>query len=92
MVKKVSGKWHICVDYIDLNKVCLKDSYPLPRIDQLVDTTSRYTLLSFMDAFLGYNQIRLAPKDEENMSFIIDQGTYYYKVMPFSLKNAGETY
>ena len=51
MVKKANGKWRMCVDYTDLNKACLKDSYPLPRIDQLVDSTAGHQLLSFMDAF-----------------------------------------
>ena len=63
-VKKASGKWRICVDYSDLNKACPKDSFPLSRIDQLVDATSRHTLLSFMDAFSGYNQIQMDPEDE----------------------------
>ena len=57
MVKKANGKWCICIDYTDLNKACPKDSFPLPKIDQLVDDTSGHKLLSFMDAFLGYNQI-----------------------------------
>ena len=80
------------MDYSDLNKGYPKDSFPLPRIDQLVDATSGDTLLSFMDAFSGYNQIRMAPEDEEHTSFVTDQGTYCYKVMPFGLKNAGATY
>ena len=57
MVKKASRKWRICVDYSDLNKACPKDSFPLPKIDQLVDATLGHTLFSFMDAFSGYNQI-----------------------------------
>ena len=57
MVKKASGKWRMYVDYIDLNKAYPKDSYPLPRVDVLVDSTTRHQLLSFMDAFSGYNQI-----------------------------------
>ena len=92
MVKKASRKWRICVDYTDLNKACSKDSYPLPRIDQLVDGSLGYTLLSFMDAFSGYKQIRMALEDEENTSFIIDRGMYCYKVMSFGLKNIGATY
>ena len=55
MVKKANGKWRMCVDFTDLNKVCPKDSYPLLWIDVLVDLTARYQLLSFMDAFSGYN-------------------------------------
>ena len=82
----------MCVDFTDLNKACPKDYYPLPRIDLLVDATTGYSLLSFMDAYSGYNQIRMHPADEENTSFITDQGTYYYRVMPFGLQNAGATY
>lgn len=63
----------------------------LSRIDQLVDATSRHKLLSFMDAFSCYNQNKMIPKDE-NTAFVIDKGTYYYKVMHFNLKNAGTTY
>ena len=63
MVKKANGKWRICVDFTDLNKACPKDSYPLPHIDQLVDSTTGHKLLSFMDAFLRYNQIRMDEAD-----------------------------
>jgi hypothetical protein len=59
MVKKSTGKWRMCVNFTDLNKACPKDSYPLPRIDQLVDSTAGHKLLSFMDAFSGYNQIQM---------------------------------
>ncbi|GMH09599.1 hypothetical protein Nepgr_011440 [Nepenthes gracilis] len=80
------------VDFTDVNKACPKDSFPLPRIDLLVDSTAGHELLSFMDAYSGYNQIRMSPADEEHTSFMTDQGTYCYKVMPFGLKNAGATY
>ncbi|KAL5574831.1 hypothetical protein UlMin_016530 [Ulmus minor] len=92
LVKKSSGKWRVCTDFTDLNKACPKDSFPLPRIDQLVDATVGHELLSFMDAYSGYNQIRMNPKDEEKTSFITNQGLYCYNVMPFGLKNAGATY
>ena len=91
-MKKANGKWRICVDFTDLNKACPKDSFPLPRIDQLVDSTARHKLLTFMDAFSGYNQIRMAEEDQEKTSFITSQGLYCYKVMPFGLKNIGATY
>ena len=70
MGKKANGKWRMCVDFTDLNKACPKDSYPLPRIDQLVDSTASHRLLSFMDAFSGYNQIRMDETYQEKTSFV----------------------
>jgi len=92
LVKKFNGKWRMCVDFTDLNKACSNDSFPLPRIDLLVDSTSGHELLSFMDAFSGYNQIYMEEADQEKTSFITDRGLYCYKMMPFGLKNAGATY
>ena len=92
MVKKVSRKWRMCVDFTDLNKACSKDSYSLPRVDVLVDFMTQHQLLSFMDAFSGYNQIRMDEANQEKTSFVTSQGLFYYEVMPFGLKNAGTTY
>ncbi|KAL0411146.1 UNVERIFIED_CONTAM: Polyprotein P3 [Sesamum latifolium] len=92
LVPKSGGKWRMCIDFRDLNKACPKDFYPLPRIDQLVDSTSGCELLSMMDASQGYHQIMLAPEDRKKVSFITSEGTFYYVVMPFGLKNAGATY
>ena len=92
LVKKANGKWRLCIDFNDINKACPKDSFPLPRIDLIVDTTASHKLLSFMDAFSGYNQISMDPDDQEKTSFVTAQGTYCYRVMPFGLKNAGATY
>ena len=64
----------------------------MPRIDQLVDTTIGYKLPSFMNAYSGYNQILMYEPNEEHTSFTTDQGLYYYKAMPFGLKNARATY
>ncbi|KAM1912453.1 hypothetical protein ACFX14_000519 [Malus domestica] len=84
--------WRMCVDYIDLNKGCPNDSFPLPLIDRLIDSTARCELLSFMDAYSGYNQILMNPPDQEHTTFTTDRGLYCYKVMSFGLKNAGATY
>ncbi|CAL8994786.1 unnamed protein product [Prunus brigantina] len=92
MVKKTPEKWRMCVDFTNLNKACPKDSFPLPRIDQLVDATAGFALLSFLDAYSGYNQISMDPADVEDTAFITDRGLYCYRVMPFGLKNAGATY
>jgi len=92
LVKKSNGKWRMCVDFTNLNKAYLKDSFPLPQIDLLVDSTSGHELLSFMDAFSGYNQIYMEEADQEKTAFITDRGLYCYKMMPFGLKNAGATY
>ena len=78
--------------FTDLSKACPKNSYLLPRIDQLVDCTTGHKLLSFMDAFSRYNQIQMDEADQEKTSFITSQGLFCYKVMPFGLKNAEATY
>ena len=82
----------VCVDFRDLNKASPKDDFPLPHKDLLVDRTVGHPMLSFMDGFSGYNQILMASEDMEKTSFITEWGTYYYRVMPFGLKNAGATY
>ena len=92
MVKKANRKWRICVDFTNLNKACPKDSYPLQRVDVLVDSTTQRQLLSFMDAFSDYNQIRMDKVDQEKTSFVTSQGLFCYIVMPFGLKNASATY
>ena len=82
----------MCVDFTDLNRACPKDSYPLSQIDTMVDSTARHELLSFMDAFSGYNKIKMKEDDQEITSFITSQGIFCYKVMSFRLKNARATY
>jgi hypothetical protein len=82
----------MCIDYISLNKACLKDEYPLPHIYQIVYSTACCELLSFLDAYSGYHQISLATDDEEKTSFITPFGIFYYTKMVFGLKNGGATY
>ena len=82
----------MCTDFTDLNKHCPKDSYPLPSIDALVDGTAGYQVLSFMDAYSGYNQIRMHPLDAPKTAFMTDTANYYNVTMPFGLKNTGATY
>ncbi|RDX93594.1 Retrovirus-related Pol polyprotein from transposon 17.6, partial [Mucuna pruriens] len=82
----------MCMDYTDMNKACPKDPYLLPNIDRLVDGASGFTLQCFVNAYLGYNQIKMHLQDESKTAFITDSRTFCYKVMPFGLKNAGATY
>jgi len=69
-VPKKDGKVRMCIDYQDPNRVSPKDNFPLPHIDVLVDNTTRFALFFFMDGFSRYNQIKIAPKDMEKMTFI----------------------
>ena len=82
----------MCVDFTDLNKACPNDSFPLPSIDRLVVVSVGHHVLSFMDAFSGYNQIMMDLANQEKTTFIIEKGLYCYRVMPFELKNNGATY
>ena len=92
IVKKANEKWRMCIDFTDLNKTCPKNSYRLPRVNVLVDSIAQHQLLSFMDAFFGYNQIRMDELDQEKTSFVTSQGLFCFKLMPFGLKNASATY
>jgi hypothetical protein len=92
LVRKKGGKWLMCVDYTGLNKACPKVPYPLPHIDQIVDSTAGCETLSFLDAYSGYHQIRMKESDQLVTSFITPFGMYCYITMPFGLRNAGATY
>ncbi|KAM2200491.1 hypothetical protein ACFX1R_000437 [Malus domestica] len=92
IVFKKSGQIRVCIDFRDLNDACPKDDFPLPIIEIMVDATTGHEALSFMDGSSGYNQIRMALEEKELTAFRTLKGIYYYKVMPFGLKNAGATY
>jgi hypothetical protein len=82
----------MCIDFIDLNKACPKDEFPLPRIDSLVDASASSELMSLLDCYSGYHQIWMKKEDEPKTSFITPSGTYCYLRMPEGLKNAGGSF
>jgi hypothetical protein len=92
VIPKANSKLRLCVDYTSLNKTCPKDPYPLPCIDQIVDTTSSCDLLSFVDAYSGFHQIQMAREDGEKTTFITHGELYCYVSMPYGLKNSLPTF
>jgi hypothetical protein len=90
--KKDTEIYRMCIDFTALNKHCPKDYFPLPRIDQIIDSTVGCERLSFLDTYSRYNQIRLKVEDKDKTVFITPHGVYCYMTMPFGLKNAGATY
>ena len=92
VIPKKNGKWCVCGDFSNLNDACPKDTFFLPRINQIIDATTGHQLLSFLDSYPGYNQIPMYPPNSANTTFITLTRMYCYNVMPFGLKNAGGTY
>ena len=91
-VRKKNGQIQVCVDFRDLNNACPKDEFPLLIPELMIDATTGYEAMSFMDGSSGYNQIRMSPKDKELTAFRTLKGIYCYKVLPFGLKNVSATY
>jgi hypothetical protein len=92
LIDKKQGTIHVCVYYRDINKACPKDNFPTPFIDQIVDDCARSEIFSLMDGFSRYNQINTVPEDQHKTAFIFPWGTFAYRKLPFSLKNAGTTF
>jgi hypothetical protein len=92
IIPKANGKLRMCIDYTSLNKACPKDLYPLPRVDQIVDSTSGCDLLSFLDAYSSFHQIQMSREDRKHTAFVTVDGLYCYVVMPYGLKNAMPTF
>ena len=92
IVPKKHKKWRVCVDFIELNRATLRDYFPLPFIDQALDTLSRKQYFSFLDGYNGYNQIHIALEDQEKTTFTCPWGTFAYKVLPFDLCNVPATF
>ena len=86
------NKWRMCVDYTSLNKACPKDPYPLPDIDEIIDSTAGLELLCFLNAYSGYHQIWMKESNQLATLFITPIRAYCYITMPFGLKKVGATY
>jgi len=92
IVSKNNGKWMVCIDYRELNKATLKDHFPFPFIDQVLYTLAGKKYFSFLDGFIGYNQIQVAPEDQDKTTFTCPWGFFSYRVLPFGLCNAPATF
>ena len=84
--------WRICIDYRKLNKATRKDHFPLPFLDQMLDRLAVHECYYFLDGYFGYNQIAIAPEDQEKTTFTCPYGTFAFRRMPFGLCNAPGTF
>lgn len=82
----------MCVAFTDVNNACPKDCYSLSSIDQRLDITEGYDIMSFFDKYSGNHQIHVNLEGVEKMTFITKDGTFFYKRMPLGFKNVGATY
>ena len=85
-------EWRVCIDYTKLNTATRKDHFPLPFIDQMLDRLARHLHFCFLDGYSGYNQIAIAPEDQEKTTFTCPFGTFAFRRMPFGLCNAPGTF
>lgn len=89
---RVTTGWRVCIDYRKLNSFTRKDHFPLPFIDQMLDRLAGHDFYCFLDGYSGYNQIPIAPEDQEKTTFTCPFGTFAYRRMPFGLCNAPATF
>ncbi|CAN6712838.1 unnamed protein product [Malus baccata var. baccata] len=89
---RIQTGWRVCIDYRKLNSTTRKDHFPLPFIDQMLERLASHSFYCFLDGYLGYNQIVIAPDDQENTTFTCPFGTFAYRRMPFGLCNAPATF
>lgn len=91
-VCKKNGEICICIDFKNLDQLSLKENYPLPIMDQVLQTVTSSEMLSMLDGFLGYNQIEVSESDQHKTAFTTPWGTFSYHIMPFGLINVGATF
>jgi hypothetical protein len=91
-VRKKSGEIRLCVDFRNLNKSSLKDNYPLPKMDHILEKVVGANRMSMIDEFSGYNQIVVNEHDKEKIAFTTPWGTFMYDKIPFGLMNVGATF
>ncbi|CAL2270597.1 unnamed protein product [Prunus armeniaca] len=89
---RVTTGWRVCIDYRKLNTATSKDHFPLPFIDQMLERLAGHSHYCFLDGYSGYNQIAIAPEDQEKTTFTCPFGTFAYRRMPFGLCNAPATF
>ena len=90
-IRTVTG-WRVCIDYKKLNTATRKDHFPLPFIDQMLDKLAGHPHFCFLDGYSGYNQISIAPYDQDKTTFTCPYGTFAFRRMPFGLCNAPATF
>ena len=92
ILTRVPTDWRVCIDYRKLNAVTRKDHFPLPFLDQILERVAGHKFYCFLDGYSGYNQIEIAPEDQEKTTFICPYGTFTYRKMSFGLCNAPATF